>query len=61
MKFFEALDIIAKKAEISLNFTTEDGSIGIMPGGPELPNQVGRRPGRGGSEGDLLGAVPDRF
>jgi hypothetical protein len=41
VKFFEALDIIAKKAELALNFTTSDGTIGIMPGMADLPNQIG--------------------
>ena len=36
--------MIAKKAEISLMFTTDDGTIGIMAGGPDLPNQVGEDP-----------------
>ena len=40
--FFEALDLIAKKAEITLNFYTGDGTIGIMAGaGAELPDQIG--------------------
>lgn len=41
VKFFEALDIIAKKAELSLDFATSDGTIGIMPGTAELPDQIG--------------------
>lgn len=41
VKFFEALDIIAKKAELSINFTTSDGTIGIMPGTADLPEQIG--------------------
>ena len=41
VRFFEALDIIAAKAEITLDFATNDGTIGIMAGGPQLPNQVG--------------------
>jgi hypothetical protein len=48
VKFFEALDIIAKKAEISVNFTTADGSIGIMPGEAELPDQIGVDVAEGG-------------
>ena len=44
VKFFEALDAIAKKAEVSLLFTTDDGTIGIMAGAPDLPNQVGEDP-----------------
>jgi len=31
--FFEALDIIARLAEVSISFSTGDGSIGIMAGG----------------------------
>ena len=31
--FFEALDEIARLAEVSTSFSTGDGSIGIMPGG----------------------------
>jgi len=41
VKFFEALDIIATKAEVVLDFATNDGTIGIMPGGPQLPDQIG--------------------
>ncbi|MDB5351896.1 MAG: hypothetical protein JWN86_3143 [Planctomycetota bacterium] len=45
MVFFEALDLIAAKAEISLDFNTGDGTIGIMPGmGAGLPEQVGDDP-----------------
>lgn len=32
--FLEALDIICKQAEISANFFTGDGTIGLMPGKP---------------------------
>ncbi len=32
--FFEALDIVAEKAGVSLSFTTGDGSIGLMAGSP---------------------------
>lgn len=43
--FFEALDIIAAKAEITPSFYTGDGTIGIMPGTPaDLPEQVGEAP-----------------
>ncbi len=43
--FFEALDIIAKLADITPNFYTGDSTIGIMPGpGAELPDQVGQEP-----------------
>lgn len=43
--FFEALDIIARQAELSLDFHTGDGTIGIMPGAPAgLPDQVGEDP-----------------
>lgn len=41
LPFYEALDIVARKAEISLNFTTGDGTIGIMPALVELPDQIG--------------------
>lgn len=44
MKFFEALDIICKKAELSVDFNTQDGTIGIMPGAADLPNQIGEDP-----------------
>lgn len=35
--FFEALDEVAQKAGVSLNFFTNDGSIGLMAGGGEAP------------------------
>ena len=42
MPFFEALDLIARKADISTTFYTGDGTIGIMPGmGADLPDQIG--------------------
>lgn len=34
--FFEALDEVARKADVALNFFTGDGSIGLMPGNPEM-------------------------
>jgi hypothetical protein len=40
--FFEALDLIAAKAGISLSYYTGDGSIGLMPGpGSRLPDEIG--------------------
>jgi hypothetical protein len=38
-KFFEALDEIAQKAEVSLNFFTGDESIGLMAG--DKPDEIG--------------------
>jgi hypothetical protein len=38
--FFEALDIIAAKAEITPNFFTGDGSIGLTPGMPPKSQRV---------------------
>jgi hypothetical protein len=32
--FFEALDVVARKAGVSINFATGDGSVGIMEGPP---------------------------
>lgn len=45
--FFEALDTIAEKANISLNFYTSDGTIGLMPGAAptdDKPDQIGEEP-----------------
>ena len=42
--FLEALDEVAKKADVSLNFFTGDGSIGLMPGGgpdSDKPDEIG--------------------
>ncbi len=39
--FFEALDMLGKKAEISYNYYTGDGTIGIMAGAADLPDQIG--------------------
>jgi hypothetical protein len=41
--FFEALDIIAGKAEVSLSFFTGDGTIGLMPPAAPMPSE-GARP-----------------
>ena len=38
--FFEALDAIARKADVVPNFFTGDGSVGLMPGAPEMPDQA---------------------
>ncbi len=38
--FFEALDLVAKQAGITLNFYTGDGSIGIMTGGMMMEGQA---------------------
>ncbi len=38
--FFEALDEIVRKADVSTNFASGDGSIGIMGGTPENPAPV---------------------
>jgi len=38
--FFEALDLIARKAEITPNFFTGDGSIGLTPGAPPKSQRV---------------------
>ena len=48
VKFFEAMDVIAKKAGISLLFFTGDGTIGIMAGESDLPEQIGMDPPAGG-------------
>jgi hypothetical protein len=42
--FFEALDIVCKKAELTPNFFTGDGTIGLMAGAPDLPNEIGGGP-----------------
>jgi hypothetical protein len=42
--FFEALDLIAEKGGVSLNFYTADGTIGLMPGAAaadDKPDQIG--------------------
>lgn len=39
--FFEALDIIAKAAGVSPTFYTGDGSVGLLAGAADLPNQIG--------------------
>jgi hypothetical protein len=39
--FFEALDIICKKAQVTPTFYTGDGTIGLMAGAPDLPNEIG--------------------
>ncbi len=39
--FLEALDIVCKKAQITPSFYTGDGTIGLMPGGPDLPVEIG--------------------
>jgi hypothetical protein len=39
--FFEALDVICKAAEVTPNFYTGDGSIGLLGGAPGLPVQIG--------------------
>jgi hypothetical protein len=39
--FFEAFDIICKAAQVSPIFFTGDGSIGLLEGAPDLPNQIG--------------------
>jgi hypothetical protein len=39
--FFEALDIVCKAASVTPNFYTGDGSIGLLDGAPDLPNQIG--------------------
>ncbi len=42
--FFEALDEIARQAEVVPNFFTGDGSVGLMPGTPERPDQPAEPP-----------------
>ncbi len=44
--FFEALDILCKKAELAPEFYTGDGSIGLKPGEPDLPDMIGVEPKR---------------
>ncbi len=39
--FFEALDIVAEEAQLATNFFTGDGSVGLMPGEPDLPDMIG--------------------
>lgn len=39
--FFEALDIIGKAAQVSPTFYTGDGSVGLLAGAEDLPNQIG--------------------
>jgi hypothetical protein len=38
--FFEALDLVAAKADITPNFFTGDGSIGLTPGAPPKAQRV---------------------
>jgi hypothetical protein len=42
--FFEALDLICRKAELTPNFFTGDGTIGLVAGAPDLPNEIGGGP-----------------
>jgi hypothetical protein len=42
--FFEALDEIARLADVSTTFTTGDGSIGIVPAGGNSPDGAPRAP-----------------
>jgi hypothetical protein len=43
--FFEALDLLAKKAGVVPNYYTGDGTIGLMPGaGADLPDAIGVDP-----------------
>lgn len=39
--FFEALDLVCKAARLSPIFYTGDGSIGLLAGAEDLPNQIG--------------------
>jgi hypothetical protein len=44
MPFFQALDLIAKRADVTPNYYTGDGSIGLMAGpgiDADLPDQIG--------------------
>jgi hypothetical protein len=45
MPFFEALDLIAKKAEVAPEFFTGDGSVGLMPGGGTMYARPGEEDG----------------
>lgn len=39
--FFEALDLLCKAAAVTPSFYTGDGSVGLLGGAPDLPNQIG--------------------
>jgi hypothetical protein len=41
--FFEALDIVAQKAGVTLSFFNGDGTIGLMAGAPNMPAAGDRR------------------
>lgn len=42
--FFQALDVVAKQADLALNCFTENGSIGLMPPDALMPTEPGAPP-----------------